>query len=158
MFLYLEWIDAIDPTDPTDSTDPTDWIDSTWWMDEGFGGDLVGICHDRPSEAHRLGCGSKLRFGFASLAWSCSRYWRVSLSTPCRGLSTADCSARTHGAPAIRAKSTAAWTAIGWDTNSKARTNRRVQSQQATPDTVRLPTVGSRAGQPISRWFRTGRK
>ena len=33
----------------------------------------------------------------------------------------------------------------------KARTNRRVQSRQATQDTVRLPTVGSRAGLPITR-------
>ena len=37
--------------------------------------DLVGICHDRPSEAHRSGFAiSKLRFGFASLAWSCTQY------------------------------------------------------------------------------------
>ena len=44
--LFWGWIDAIDPTDPTDPTDPMDpmdsidWIYSTWWMDEGFGGDL----------------------------------------------------------------------------------------------------------------------
>ena len=57
MLLVLGWIDAIAP------------IDSTWWMDEGFGGDLP-----RPtlSEAH----GSRFRYlqaalGFASLAWSC---------------------------------------------------------------------------------------
>ena len=58
------WIVAIAP------------IDSTWWMDEGFGGDLVGICHNRPSEAQRF------RFGglqaalqaSPSLAWSCPRY------------------------------------------------------------------------------------
>ena len=31
-------------------------------MDEGFGGDLVGICHDRPSEAH----GSRFRYLQAS--------------------------------------------------------------------------------------------
>ena len=45
-------------------------------MDEGFGGDLVGICHDRLSEAHR----SRLRYLQAalqaspSLAWSCTQY------------------------------------------------------------------------------------
>ena len=35
--------------------------------------------------------------------------------------------------------------------NSKARTNRIVQSRQAAQDTIRLSTVGSRAGLPISR-------
>ena len=44
-------------------------------MDEGFDGGLVGIWHDRPSEAHGFGFAiSKLRFGFASLAWSCTQY------------------------------------------------------------------------------------
>ena len=44
-------------------------------MDEGFGGDLVGICHDRPSEAHRFHCsGLQAALGFASLAWSYQQY------------------------------------------------------------------------------------
>ena len=48
-------------------------------MDEGFGGDLVGIwwrfATTDPLEAHRFGCGGlQAALGFASLAWSCSRY------------------------------------------------------------------------------------
>ncbi|MDD5817747.1 MAG: hypothetical protein PUE05_04400 [bacterium] len=45
-------------------------------MDEGFGGNLVGICHNRPSEAHGFGCGGLQATLQAapSLAWSCSRY------------------------------------------------------------------------------------
>ena len=43
------WIVAIAP------------IDSTWWIDEGFGGD----CHDRPRLTAPAAAFSKLRFGFA---------------------------------------------------------------------------------------------
>ena len=35
----------------------------------------MGIATTDPLEAHRSGCAiSKLRFGFASLAWSCTQY------------------------------------------------------------------------------------
>ena len=38
--------------------------------------DLVGICHDRPSEAHCFGCGGLQAALQASpsLAWSCTQY------------------------------------------------------------------------------------
>ena len=38
--------------------------------------DLVGICHDRPSEAHGFGCGGLQAALQASpsLAWSCTQY------------------------------------------------------------------------------------
>ena len=41
-------------------------------MDEGFGGDLPQPTH--PRLIALAAAGSKLRFGFASLAWSCPRY------------------------------------------------------------------------------------
>ena len=36
--------------------------------------DLVGICHNRPRLFRSGFAISKLRFGFASLAWSCTQY------------------------------------------------------------------------------------
>ena len=77
MLLGLGWIDAIDPKDPKD---PTDCIDSTWWMDEGFGGDLP-----RPTLRGSLLCLSpSCASGYAFACMSTIRHlrWQVCLSSP----------------------------------------------------------------------------